>query len=254
MTVSWKTWINKENSSTLDNKFSELKTSRLRLQCRDYTLSLTSSLLSLSKHPKDGYLGRRNYILNVTRLFNIRTPYCTSIMLQLGRYHHTTVPEKVIMVLITIPTHSWERKERNGGILKRRKAEEIRGNRPLPRSKNPRLQNECKIFLAIISFTYTRIKKNHFDINGFALSLPWSNSEMAYYATLLNKRVKERKPRTRTLGARDFSSAVSGFWQVFLWPTRKVFLAASAYSRRCVGLRPTSKIPAAGEKNLWYPG
>ena len=46
-----------------------------------------------------------------------------------------------------------------GGILKRRKAEEIRGNRPLPSSKNPRLQNECKTFLAIISFTCMRIKK-----------------------------------------------------------------------------------------------
>jgi len=42
-----------------------------------------------------------------------------------------------------------------------------------------------------------------------------------------------------TLGATDFSSAVSGFCQVF---------------RRRVGLRPTPKIPAAREKNLWYPG
>ena len=31
-------------------------------------------------------------------------------------------------------------------------------------------------------------------------------------------------------------------------------LVASAYGRRCVGLRPTPKIPAAREKNLWYPG
>ena len=31
-------------------------------------------------------------------------------------------------------------------------------------------------------------------------------------------------------------------------------LAASAYGRRCVSLRPTAKIPAAREKNLWYPG
>ena len=38
-----------------------------------------------------------------------------------------------------------------------------------------------------------------------------------------------------TLGATDFSSAVS-------------------YGRRRVGLRPTPKIPAAREKNLWYPG
>ena len=46
-----------------------------------------------------------------------------------------------------------------------------------------------------------------------------------------------------TLGARDFSSAVSGFCQV----------VASAYGRRRVGLRPTPKIPATREKNLWYP-
>ena len=31
-------------------------------------------------------------------------------------------------------------------------------------------------------------------------------------------------------------------------------LVASAYGRRCVGLRPTPKIPAAREKNLWHPG
>ena len=39
----------------------------------------------------------------------------------------------------------------------------------------------------------------------------------------------------------------------------EVFLAASplvnsAYGRRCVGLQPTPKIPAAREKNLWHPG
>ena len=43
-----------------------------------------------------------------------------------------------------------------------------------------------------------------------------------------------------TLGARDFSSALSGFCQ--------------AYGQRCVGLRLTTKIPTAREKNLWYPG
>ena len=32
------------------------------------------------------------------------------------------------------------------------------------------------------------------------------------------------------------------------------FLAASAYGSRCVGLRPAPKIPAAREKNYWYPG
>ena len=52
-----------------------------------------------------------------------------------------------------------------------------------------------------------------------------------------------------TLGARAFSSAVSGFCQVFI-----VTRAASAYGRRCVSLRPTPRIPAAREKNLWYPG
>ena len=59
-----------------------------------------------------------------------------------------------------------------------------------------------------------------------------------------------------TLGARDFSNAVSGFCQVFIVTRAKspaVFLAASAYVRICVGLRPTLKIPAAREQNLWYP-
>ena len=32
------------------------------------------------------------------------------------------------------------------------------------------------------------------------------------------------------------------------------FLAASACGSRCVGLRPAPKIPAAREKNHWYPG
>jgi len=45
-----------------------------------------------------------------------------------------------------------------------------------------------------------------------------------------------------TLGARDFSSAVSGFCQVFIARLRRSWL------------RPTPKIPAAREKNLWYPG
>ena len=54
------------------------------------------------------------------------------------------------------------------------------------------------------------------------------------------------RPSYSTLSARDFSRAVSGFCQVFL--------AASAYHRRCVGLRPTPKIPAAREKKIWYQG
>ena len=51
-----------------------------------------------------------------------------------------------------------------------------------------------------------------------------------------------------TLGARDFSSAVSGFCQVFIVTRAKSFAA------RGFGLRPTPKIPAASEKNPWYPG
>ena len=62
-----------------------------------------------------------------------------------------------------------------------------------------------------------------------------------------------KKLLSSTLGARDFSSAVSGFCQAFI-VKKSVFLAASAYGRRRVGLRPTPKIPAAREKNLWYPG
>ena len=52
-----------------------------------------------------------------------------------------------------------------------------------------------------------------------------------------------------TLGARDFSSAVSGLCQVFIVTRAKseVFLAALAYGRRCVDLRPTPKISGARE-------
>ena len=81
-------------------------------------------------------------------------------------------------------------------------------------------------------------KKNHFHLNGFTFSLPWSNSEMAYYETLVNKRVKERKPRKRTLGARDFSSAVSGFCQVFIVTRAKSF-------SRGFGLQPKMCRPSA---------
>ena len=56
--------------------------------------------------------------------------------------------------------------------------------------------------------------------------------------------------RSNTLGVRDFSSAVSGFCQVFIVAPP---LVASGYGQRYVGLRPTPKIPAAREKNLWYP-
>ena len=45
-----------------------------------------------------------------------------------------------------------------------------------------------------------------------------------------------------TLGARDFSSAVSGS------------VMALAYGRRCVGLRPTPKIPAAHVKTSGTQG
>ena len=61
---------------------------------------------------------------------------------------------------------------------------------------------------------------------------------MAYYETLVNKRVKERKPRKRTLGARDFSSAVSGFWQVFIVTHAKSF-------SRGFGVQPKMCRPSA---------
>ena len=47
-----------------------------------------------------------------------------------------------------------------------------------------------------------------------------------------------------TLGTRDFLAR---------FPV-SVKLVASAYGRRCVGLRQTPKIHAARKKNLWYPG
>ena len=65
---------------------------------------------------------------------------------------------------------------------------------------------------------------------------------MAYYATLLNKRVKGRKPRKRTLGARDFSSAVSGFCQVFIVTRAKSF-------SRGFGLQPEICRPPANIEN-----
>ena len=88
-----------------------------------------------------------------------------------------------------------------------------------------------------------------------------SSSLSAFIAKVINPRVSHQHPlivlgakqskirycfspsinRNRdTLGARDFSRAVSDFCQVFI-VTRS-------------WLRPTRKIPAAREKNLWYPG
>ena len=84
-------------------------------------------------------------------------------------------------------------------------------------------------------------------------------------------RIYRVPPRYVTLGARDFTSAVSGdprekpggawasfgidwYPQITIPWVPEVFLVASAYGRRCVGLRPTLNIPAAREKNLWYPG
>ena len=54
-----------------------------------------------------------------------------------------------------------------------------------------------------------------------------------------------------TLGARDFSSAVSGLFQVFIVTRAKSFAALG------FGLRPKMcgpLIPTEREKNLWYPG
>ena len=85
-------------------------------------------------------------------------------------------------------------------------------------------------------------------------------------------RIYRVPPGYVTLGARDFTSAVSGdsrekpgggawasfgidwYPQITIPWVPEVFLVASAYGRRCVGLRPTLNIPAAREKNLWYPG
>ena len=47
-----------------------------------------------------------------------------------------------------------------------------------------------------------------------------------------------------TLGARDFSSAVSGFCQVFI----------VTHLRKLFPFENSVTFPAAREKNLWYPG
>ena len=70
---------------------------------------------------------------------------------------------------------------------------------------------------------------------------------MAYYATLLNKRVKGRKPRKLTLGARDFSSAVSGFCQVFIVTRAKSF--SRGFAARGFGLQPKICRPSANIEN-----
>ena len=61
-----------------------------------------------------------------------------------------------------------------------------------------------------------------------------------------------------TLGARDFSSAVSSFCRVFIVTRAKSSLRARDFCRgfaaRGFGLRPTPKILASREKNLWYEG
>ena len=66
------------------------------------------------------------------------------------------------MVSIPILPHSQRGKSGTGGILKGREAEEIRGKRPFPSSKNSHFQNEYKTFLVIMSFTCMRIKKIFF--------------------------------------------------------------------------------------------
>ena len=58
----------------------------------------------------------------------------------------------------------------------------------------------------------------------------------------------------------DYEELAGGIKGAVLWklpwvPETFLPLVASAYGRRCVGLRSTPKlIPAAREKNLWYPG
>ena len=69
-----------------------------------------------------------------------------------------------------------------------------------------------------------------------------STQDKSCFAALVAKflPVQLHGNRFTTLGARDFSSAVSGF--------------GTAEDVSAFGLRPTPKIPAAGGKNLWYSG
>ena len=71
----------------------------------------------------------------------------------------------------------------------------------------------------------------------------------------LEKELKNvSKTRLVFANAMTLASLVPWVPETFLARFSRFFLAASAYGRRCVGLWPTTKIPAAREKNLWYPG
>ena len=50
------------------------------------------------------------------------------------------------------------------------------------------------------------------------------------------------------------TEAVAPIFVAFLQHSQTyVYGLISSDGQRCVGLRPTLKIPAASEKNLWYP-
>ena len=93
----------------------------------------------------------------------------------------------------------------------------------------------------IIALSRFKVMGRHqyriWDLDAFSSDvISWCHEKSAVFSR------KEISPST--LGARDFSSAVSGFCQVFI-VTRVT---------RGFGQRPTLKIPAADEKKLWYPG
>ena len=70
----------------------------------------------------------------------------------------------------------------------------------------------------------------------FFISITFST--LGYYFPVLDADLDQLcLPHEPTLGARDFSSAVSGF-------------RFSGFAARGFGLRPTPKIPIAREKNL----
>ena len=59
------------------------------------------------------------------------------------------------------------------------------------------------------------------------------------------------KTRLVFTNAMTLASMVPWVPETFLARFSGFFLAASARGQRCVGLRPTTKIPAARDKNLW---
>ena len=73
---------------------------------------------------------------------------------------------------------------------------------------------------------------------------------------LAREKVLKNVSKTRLVftNANALASMVPWVPETFLARFSGFFLAPSACGRRCVGLRPTTKVPAARDKNLWYPG